>query len=479
MVQLPINRDAEETSSPSSPSASPAHEGDSAWSPTKIRRIANAGLPRLPLPRKVRDLPTPEAVEIAHIVQMHAHSCLLSGKYGDPDASRVRCCTKRPSSTVEILERITLKPDVAVVELDMSWEDRRKVGQFVASLYAIHTKISCHQAREILKRAWNEASSAVKSNACLLMRQTEHLPPAPLEDGTRKPSSHECYGCILTWQTRWGRGGDVLDEFVSRGLRMDDLTELCRTLAPLKDAFDEFVTWIAEEVVPALRMTYWSCAMELNSTESSVARVHLHTFVCKNWSFWGSPNFTKAVITPVKLVYNHMVPHPQPTRLGNRQNPQRALMGGLYYQLAPKIGSLFTASNMKPWKARPRWAFEVKRGQWRRRVAKSQMQCGDTRRRAVVRTRCPTRRAIPVHLEAGPQPPPASLGGKNGAAWEGWVLWLVTGAWMVGGGLDVPVQDDENVPEPSARKWRNGFVRNAWRRGVGRVDFGGRRLALR
>lgn len=369
MIQLPINRDGDEASSPPTPAVSLAADSDAVWSPTKIRRIANAGLPRLPLPRRVRDLPPPESVEIAHIVQMHAHSCLLSGKYGDPESSRVRCCTKRPASVVEILERMALKPETAVVEVHMSWEDRRKVGQFIASLYAVHNSLTCHQAREILKKAWNSAKPAVKSNACLLMRQTEHMPLDPSEKTTPRPANHECYGCILTWQTRWGRGGDALDEFLSRGLHIDDLTELCRTVAPLREAFDEFVIWISQ-VVQDLGMSFWSCAMELNGTESAVSVVHLHAFVCKNWAAWNSPQFTKVVISPTKLAWNNMVPHPQPTRIGNRQNPQRALMGGLYYQLAPKVGSLFTASNQVLWKARPRWTCEVKRGQRRRCVAK-------------------------------------------------------------------------------------------------------------
>jgi hypothetical protein len=64
-----------------------------------------------------------------------------------------------------------------------------------------------------------------------------------------------------------------------------------------------------------------------------------------------------------------MIPHPQPTRIGNRANPARALTGGLYYQLCPKIGSLFTASNRVLWKVCPTKRAMAAGGFWRGGVA--------------------------------------------------------------------------------------------------------------
>ena len=322
-----------------------------AWSPSKIRRIANTGLPRLPLPRRVRDLPPLETLQVSHIVQRHAHMCMLSGKYGKPVANRVRYRTKRPVSVVELLEHITLNPESAVVEKELSWEQRRRAGQFTARVYAQYSSVSVRQARDMLRHQWNIAPPGVKINACVLMDQTEPLPLDAPEASAPKCTVCECYGCILTWQTLWGRRDDELAEYFAKNMHIDDLTDLCRTLVPLKQAFDDFVVFVSD-LLMVLGMCFFSCDMELNAVDAATAKVHLHAFLCMNWADWNSPQFTKAVISPAKLQYQGMVPHPRPSRIPNRANPARALQGGLYYQLCPKIGSLFTASNLVLWKVR-------------------------------------------------------------------------------------------------------------------------------
>ena len=352
-IHLPIHGEAEDAASASSSLVTSPPEVEGAWSPNKIRRIANAGLPRVPLPRRVRDLPPLEEPQIIHTAQRHAHSCMLSGKYGEPLANRVRCRTKRPGSVVELLQCIAMTPETAVVVSEVSWEQRRRAGQFIASVYAQYSSLTVRQAREMLRNQWKEAPVGVKMNACVLMNQTEHLPLDAPEMSAPKPTSHECIGCLLTWQTRWGRGHDFLEEFFARSLHIDDLTDLCRTLAPLRQAFDHFTTFVSD-IVTTLGMSFFSCAMELNSEDSAMAKVHLHAYVCVNWTDWSTPQFTKAIISPAKLQCQEMIPHPRPARIGNRANPARALQGGLYYQLCPKIGSLFTASNLVLWKDRSR-----------------------------------------------------------------------------------------------------------------------------
>ena len=110
MIHLPIHGGEADAGSPASSSGASPPATEPSWSPTKIRRIANAGLPRLPLPRRVKDLPPLDTVQVSHIVQRHAYQCMLSGKYGDPVAHRVRRRTKRPVSVVELLEHIALMP---------------------------------------------------------------------------------------------------------------------------------------------------------------------------------------------------------------------------------------------------------------------------------------------------------------------------------------------------------------------------------
>ena len=346
MILLPIHGEVEDTCMTSSSSPTGPAASEVAWSPRKIRRIANAGLPRVPLPRVVRDLPPLESLQVSDIVQRHAHRCLLSGKYGAPTAQRVRRRGKQPVCVTELLERIALHPAIAVVEMEVTWQQRRNAGQFMATVYAQYLSVKVIKAREMLRQLWKDAPAGIKVNAAVLADHTQLLPQdAPADGDPHSRMMLPVAGCILTWQTAWGREDDGLAEFFSKKLRIDDLTELCRTCAPLKEAFDDFVAFVSD-TVKALGMSFFSCSMVLNSEEAATSKVHLHAFVCLDWRTWGSPQYNKVTIIPPQLQYRGMIPHKHEARVLPRANPMRALQGGLYYHLCPKIGSLFTASNL-------------------------------------------------------------------------------------------------------------------------------------
>jgi len=351
MIHLPIHAAEEDarTTSSSSPPGPAARQVT--WSPTKIRRIANAALPRMPLPRVLRNLPPVESLQISHIVQWYAHACLLSGKYGDSTDKRVRRRGKQPPSVVEILEHIFLQPTIVVMEKDVTWEQRRRAGQFIAAVYAQYVTVRVSTARELLRHAWTNAPTEIKINATVLMNHTLHPTVQMPGDGDPNSGPPHVAGCLLTWQTQWGRGDDGLAEFFTKTLDIDDLTDLCRTFAPLKESFDAFVVFCSEKMTDQ-GMHFFSCSMELNSEEASTAKVHLHAFVCLDWRTWGSGQFNKVPINALAWQYQGMIPHLRPTQLARRASPARALQAGLYYQLCPKIGSLFTASNLVLWKVR-------------------------------------------------------------------------------------------------------------------------------
>ena len=76
MIHLPIHGGEADLGSPASSSGASPPATEPSWSPTKIRRIANAGLPRLPLPRRVKDLPPLDTLQICHIVHgMPTRAC--------------------------------------------------------------------------------------------------------------------------------------------------------------------------------------------------------------------------------------------------------------------------------------------------------------------------------------------------------------------------------------------------------------------
>ena len=100
----------------------------------------------------------------------------------------------------------------------------------------------------MLRDQWNTAPPGVKINACVLMNQTEHLPLDSPAATAERPKTHECYGCILTWQTRWGRKDDELAEYFVQNMHIDDLTELWRNREPLTAACEDYVILCSDNV---------------------------------------------------------------------------------------------------------------------------------------------------------------------------------------------------------------------------------------
>ena len=90
--------------------------------------------------------------------------------------------------------------------------------------------------------------------------------------------------------------------------------------------------------------------MELNSEESDTAKVHLHGYARRHWKLFNTTEWARRTLIKTEWAWHAFVPNVQLPKIKVNAHPMKAFSGGLYYVLAPKIGSVFRQSNMTIWK---------------------------------------------------------------------------------------------------------------------------------
>ena len=344
---------ASSSSSPGQPAGVPL------WSPRKVRRIANKGLEPPVIDTKADQFPDLATASAANVLQWHCQWHLDSGKVPVGSAGRRRKVGKGPPSLHSLLQDLSKDPSKALTK-EAGWEANRAAGHYMAKIVVFHKQVPLREARASLVRPWKEASEAFKANVFLLAQHLEIEGQAgPDAVVLADQRDVECHGVLLTWHTHWGRDGDYVADVFKNCDNMDDMANLLKVHEPLEDGFVRFTTWVST-LAESHGFKYWCCAMELNEPDSPKARVHLHTFMSLDWRHWKTPRFERVLLCRDVLKWDGFSPHIVPTQTFGRQNPRRGLTEGLYYCIAPKIGSVFREGNFSLWKdTRPvaRWGL--------------------------------------------------------------------------------------------------------------------------
>lgn len=315
------------------------------WSPSKTSRAAN-GAWQAPARRSlVRALPDLPVVEIAQVLQWHAAYLLDSGKHGSAGGKRRRLTGKQPMTNHEILEFLANDPEKPLRSLPTTWQERRHSYLYVCQLAAHHHKVQVRLARQHMKEAWTRAPIEVKINATCLRELVEA--PVAIDAksvATTARTDVDCYGILLTWHTRWGRGADFVFEVLQNCRDREEQCDILRTHGPLEESFQSFDKWIAATSVQ-MGFAYYAACMELCEPDAPSGRVHLHAYLCLNWRHWRGGDWHPLTVALPGLKWNEFTPHAQVAEAKSRGNPRRILQEGLYYCIAPKIGSLFRGAN--------------------------------------------------------------------------------------------------------------------------------------
>lgn len=304
-------------------------------------------------------LPPLESLCMKKLLAWHAQWQLERGGY--PLVQRRRALKKKPPLIQHLLALLVRDPGKPQ-RSPVNWIQRRRAGQFAARVYAHHANVTVRHARALTAKIWNAAPKSVKQNFYLLMVRT---PPLQISGASSAPQaaaeSVAATAALLTWQTAHGRGDDQVSRGRKLGLRSDELADLLSQRPEIKAEWDAFVTWL-KAGVEKTAFDYWSCSMELNDDSSAKNCLHLHAYVCVSWKKFGLGEWHPGEIVLENWRWSGFVPHVTPMcRFGKKKHPRKPCTTGLYYQMAPKIGQIFTASNLVLWKA-----FERAGGLFRR-----------------------------------------------------------------------------------------------------------------
>jgi hypothetical protein len=157
-----------------------------------------------------------------------------------------------------------------------------------------------------------------------------------------------CVGAVLTWQSTLGRKEDCVREWASLGISIETTAELMHGDHVCKAHFEMFVRTVGALVDQHGFMNFSAC-MELNpSRELSV--VHLHAYVCADWSKYKGSKRVAGRIAPEQWVFDGYTPNVRFTNVRRNACPKKLMSGGLLYCAVPKIGSAFQYCSLTPGK---------------------------------------------------------------------------------------------------------------------------------
>jgi hypothetical protein len=217
--------------------------------------------------------------------------------------------------------------------------------------------LSAREARKATSALWAAASQDTKNKWFTLSRAEgyEQLAVAVLPRGSLAAASgHEAFGAMLTWQSSIGRANDKVSQWAAHGFDFATVCELMAGDAELNDIFISFCAWLSV-TCKKQRFHLWSAAMEANPSRKS-AVVHLHAYVCVNWRFRGKPEWQMGSLEAEEWRFGSFAPHVQPTIVHRNANVQKLMTSGLFYCVAPKVGSIFRYSELVAGKDCGQWA---------------------------------------------------------------------------------------------------------------------------
>jgi hypothetical protein len=214
---------------------------------------------------------------------------------------------------------------------------------------------------------WHNTSLNVRNNWTVLAKISGHLFVVPEGKQRRSLRSSDngtgdtpcsttvhapllqCYGFLATWNTSLGLDDAEVGEAVRSGLRGDQLIAFMQSMKLYRDAFNS----LAEKVVgwsAAYHFQTHAVSMELCMQGNCIQRVHLHAFLGPSVdnSAWGSCR-TSSVVDVASLKWQGNTPMVRCIRAHARSSILRhEAIGGLYYVLMKKPGSMFRDGNKWP-----------------------------------------------------------------------------------------------------------------------------------
>ena len=286
-----------------------------------------------------------------------------------PEPKRKRRRGKYAPELGTLLAQSMRSPTTDVAPHFDSKERRLGYHEFERRL-ALDMKTSIRDVRNKATQLWRAAVRASQNGWAIMAKVTRVMysrvghrtrvlqgPPGddqspPPEDGMRPPADERtCLGVLCTWMLELGlQDADVL-ALVAEGHRGEALRSRLVALPLYEQAFASFTEFVVSKA-EALSFGSQAASMELCMAGSMPHRVHVHAFLGPHVDFvaWDSWSPQKG-LAPSDMFWGGCVPH---LRLLRPRRANRALhqetIGGLYYVLMEKPGTMFRSGNRWPFK---------------------------------------------------------------------------------------------------------------------------------
>ena len=285
--------------------------------------------------------PDIDTMTSAELLRYHAQTLLDSNHY--PPEKKRRITGKTGIGKNFLLQQLVKDPTKVITESPIDWVCKRKLNCFVAHVTAAHFGLRVLPCRKIIKELWLHISPEELQNWRLL-EQTFGVPSLTAEKSDNVlEDSLEMYGGLFTWHSLLARHNDLITRMITAGCAIQEIADLAATDPELAREWHCFSTW-ADALGEKLGFEYRAMCMELCSQEASKAKVHFHVYFARDFHKWRSAEYGPIVVKRGWMRYMNFDPHIRKANLRNANNPTKVLTAGLWYVLAPKIGSVFRYS---------------------------------------------------------------------------------------------------------------------------------------
>ena len=213
-------------------------------------------------------------------------------------------------------------------------------------------------ARRNVQNGWGILAQVAKVMYIRVGARTRMLVSPPGDSGTTLsdgllPQSHivPCLGALCTWMLALGLNDPSVLQIVGSGTRGLELVTALKSVGLYRQAFDGFDAWVQRKA-SELGFASRAASMELCMNGSLPHRVHVHCFLGPNvdmqvWDKHGQ----ETNIDLDGMVWSGVRPNIRLLRTRKIRRPViTEAVGGLYYVLTEKPGSMFRSGN--------RWPFQ-------------------------------------------------------------------------------------------------------------------------
>ena len=211
-----------------------------------------------------------------------------------------------------------------------------------------------------LQKAWHAVSLISQSMYSKLRGAKRRLlpppreslmnPPLPDDSANPFPEILDVYGVLCTWNTAMEQDSAELRQALENNLQGPALVSALSTSAVHLAVWHAFSLRV-QSLARSWGFPSWACCMEVSTSAQEYGRVHLHAFLGQQISPTGWPtSHCQYRVRPEQLRWDGRLPDMQVMKNTGKRSADIKTVGGLYYCLAKKQGSLFRAGHPQPFK---------------------------------------------------------------------------------------------------------------------------------